>query len=161
MQKDLESLVGGGAVLGISALLFTQVLPGQFSGVELARNPMTFPRFLLLLFAMGGAALALRGLFCGAQDRSEVPRVAWGRVFAILVLASCYFGAFAPVGFIPATLLFLPLSILVLGYRKPTVIAAVTLVAVVGLWYAFAEIFSIRPPGIGMEELLRMWGGAG
>lgn len=155
MQRDLESIVAGGAVLGISALLFTQMLPGQFSGVELARNPMTFPRFLLLLFALGGAGLVLRGLFRGAQDRSEVPRVAWGRVLAVVALAGCYLAAFAPVGFIPATLVFLPAAMLVLGYRKAGVIAIVTLVAVVGLWYAFAEIFSIRPPGVGMDDLFR------
>jgi hypothetical protein len=155
VDRDRESLIAGGAVLGISALLFTQVLPGQFEGVALARNPMTFPRFLLLLFAAGGAALFLRGLLTSGADTPDAPPVAWRRTLAVVVLAGLYFAAFAPIGFIATTLVFLPAMMLVLGYRNALMIVAVTLLCTVGLWYAFAEGFSIRPPGIGIDDMLR------
>lgn len=157
VKRDLESLVAGGAVLGISALLFTQMLPGQFSGVELARNPMTFPRFLLVLFALGGVGMVLRGLFQKRISKS-LKGIAWGRLLTVLILAGLYLAVFAPFGFIPATLIFLPATILALGYRRMVVIFLVTLITVVGLWYAFAEIFSIRPPGVGMDDILRAIG---
>ena len=155
MTRDRESLIAGGAILGISALIFTQVLPGQFEGVALARNPMTFPRFLLAIFAVGGAILFLRGLLSSAVPRQDPPVVAWRRTAAVVVLAGAYYGLFAIVGFIPATTVFLPAAILVLGYRNLVVIIVVTLVCVVGLWYIFAEGFSIRPPGIGIDDMVR------
>jgi hypothetical protein len=156
VQRDLETLVAGGAVLGISALIYSQVLPGQFAGVELARNPMTFPRFLLALFALGGVFLVIRGFFRAPRDRDDMPVVAWQRVLLVLLLATAYFAAFAPLGFIPTTLIFLPTSMLLLGYRRPMVIAFVTIIAVIALWYAFTEAFSIRPPGIGIDNVLRI-----
>ena len=156
MDRDRESLIAGGAILGISVLLFTQVLPGQFEGVELARNPMTVPRFLLLIFAAGGAALFIRGLLVpSAAAHDDAPPVAWRRTLAVVVLAGVYFATFAPLGFIPTTLIFLPATMLVLGYRNALVIVSVTLLCVVGLWYAFAEGFSIRPPGVGIDDMLR------
>lgn len=147
-------------MLGISALLLTQVLPGQYEGVALARNPMTFPRFLLLIFALGGAALLLHGLLGGRPRESAMASVAWRRVLAVLVLTGIYLSAFAPAGFIPSTAVFLPATMVTLGYRRPLVISAVTFVSVVGLWYAFAEGFSIRPPGIGFDDMMRALGDA-
>lgn len=146
-------------MLGISALLFTQVLPGQFEGVVLARNPMTLPRFLLVLFALGGAGLLVRGFFGARVSGAVGMPVAWLKVLAVLVLAGLYLTAFAPLGFIPATLIFMPVAMLALGYRNPLVIVLVTAVTVPLLWYLFTEAFSIRPPGIGMDDLLRQIGG--
>lgn len=159
MKEHSESIIAGGAVLGISALLFTQVLSGQFEGVVLARNPMTFPRFLLGLFALGGAGLLARGRFAARTQATVGERVAWLRVLGILVLAAIYLAVFAPLGFIPATLIFMPVGMLALGYRNPLVITLVTIVTVPLLWYAFAEAFSIRPPGIGIDDMLRQIGG--
>mgnify|MGYP003675989271 CR=1 FL=1 len=157
VKRDVESLVAGGAVLGISALLFTQMLSGHFSGVELARNPMTFPRFLLTIFALGGVGMVLRGWLAPRMHKS-LTGIAWGRLLAVLVLAGLYLAVFAPLGFLPATLIILPTTIFALGYRRVVVIFLVTLITVVGLWYAFAEIFSIRPPGIGMDDIFRAIG---
>ncbi|MEY8827325.1 tripartite tricarboxylate transporter TctB family protein [Sedimentitalea sp. XS_ASV28] len=157
MDLRLENIIAGGAVLGISAILFTQLLPGQFEGVELARNPMTFPRFLLLIFALGGTFLVLSGLFGSRGPCTAKQPVAWGRVLALFIVTAIYLFAYAPIGFIPVTLVFLPVTILTLGYRRPLVIAIVTLVTVFGLWYVFAEGFSVRPPGIGIDDMLRMF----
>lgn len=155
MVRDLESLIAGGAILGISAILFTQVLPGQFEGVALARNPMTFPRFLLLIFAAGGAVLFIRGLLVSGTAPKAAQPVAWLRTSAVIVLVGLYYAAFAPFGFIVTTTVFLPAMMLVLGYRNALVIVTVTVLCVAGLWYAFAEGFSIRPPGLGIDDMLR------
>lgn len=160
MIRDRESLIAGGAILGISALLFTQVLPGQFEGVALARNPMTFPRFLLLIFTIGGAALFVRGLLVPGTAPKAAQPVAWLRTLAVISLAGLYFAVFAPLGFIVTTTVFLPTMMLVLGYRNPLVIVMVTILCVVGLWYAFAEGFSIRPPGPGIDDMIRALRGA-
>ncbi|MEM8855667.1 MAG: tripartite tricarboxylate transporter TctB family protein [Pseudomonadota bacterium] len=155
MQVDRENVIAGTAVLGLAAVMASQVLPGQFDGVALARNPMTFPRFLLLLFAAGGLALLLKGLFAGRPGARPWTSMRWWRVLALLVLVSVYLAVFADVGFLMATAVFLPVVMVMLGYRNILVIALVTAVVVPGLWYVFAEAFSIRPPGIGLDDIIR------
>lgn len=160
MRKDRESIVAGAAVLGVSALLFTQVMPGQFEGVPLARNPMTVPRFLLSLFALGGVALLARGVLAaralpGMAGDVPPPDRAWAKVALTAGLACVYLMAFADAGFLPATVVFLPAVMLVLGYRNGLVIVATTVLSATVLWYLFAEGFSIRPPGIGFDDLWR------
>lgn len=157
MVKDLESVIGGVAVIGLSALLGSQLLPGQFDDAAMARNPLTFPRFLLALFALGGIGLLLRGLLAHGTE-AVWPRVAWPKMAGIAVVAGLYFWAFQPVGYLPASLVFLPVALLVLGYRNAVVIVLVTLITVPLLWYVFAAGFTIRPPGYGMDDLLRAAG---
>lgn len=152
---DRENVIAGTAVLGLAAVMATQVLPGQFDGVALARNPMTFPRFLLLLFAAGGLALVLKGLFAGRPGATPWVPMRWWRVLALLALVSVYLAVFADLGFLIATAVFLPIVMVMLGYRNLPVIALVTVIVVAGLWYVFAEAFSIRPPGVGIDDILR------
>lgn len=150
-------MLAGGAILGLAALLFTQVLPGRFDDVPVARNPMSFPRFLLLLLALGGVALMLRGLT--AAGRHVALQAAWPRAASVAGLTLLYLVAFRPVGYLPATLVFLPAMMGFLGYRRPLVILVVTIATTVILWYLFAEIFVIRPPGAGLDTILRALGG--
>ena len=152
-------VIAGGAVLGLSVLLFSQVLPGQFSGVALARNPMSFPRFLLALMAFGGTVLVLRGVF--GSPTCIAPPIDWRRLGLAALLVAAYFTAFDPLGFAPATALFLPAIMVVLGYRRFAAIAIATALTISVLWFLFAEIFVIRPPGIGFDTVWRSVRGDG
>jgi len=163
MTPRLINLMGGGAILGLSALFYAQTLSERFATAPLARNPMAFPRLLTLLLALGGAVVIAQALFTrrGAMPGEGVAPVNWPRAVLITAMVGGYFWAFESVGFLPATLVFLPLVIVVLGYRRALVIVPVTAVTLVGLWYLFARVFQIRPPGPGMDELLRMLAGGG
>lgn len=163
MTPRLVNLMGGGAILCLSVLFHAQTLNERFAAAPLARNPMAFPRLLTLLLALGGAALIVQALFVrrGAPPEDMVARVNWPRAVLIAAMAGAYFWAFEIVGFLPATLVFLPLVIVVQGYHRVLVILPVTAVTLVGLWYLFARVFQMRPPGPGMEELLRMLAGGG
>ena len=151
--------MAGGVVLGLSILLFCQVLPGQFSGVPLARNPMSFPRFLLALMALGGIALMLRGTL--GIPVFAVPLVDWRRLGLVTLLVALYFAGFGPFGFLPSTALFLPAIMWALGFRNIGIMAAVTALTIVIPWFLFTDVFAIRPPGVGFDTLWRATGGGG
>lgn len=163
MTPRLINLMGGGVILGLSALFYAQTLSERFATAPLARNPMAFPRLLTILLAVGGLVVIAQALLTrrGALPGDVAVPLNWPRVVLIGALAGAYFWAFEPLGFLPATAVFLPLVIVVLGYYRALVIVPVTAVAVVGLWYLFAQVFQIRPPGPGMDELLRLITGGG
>lgn len=140
-------------MLGASALLASQLQFDRFAEAALARNPMAFPGLLLLLFAFAGATLLLRG-FRGSRPHAMIP-VDWPRVIAVAVLLAAYFAAFQPLGFLPTSAVFFPAVVVLLGYRRPSVVLAVTIIALVVLWFLFAKVFVVRPPGVGLDELAR------
>ncbi|MCC5970007.1 MAG: tripartite tricarboxylate transporter TctB family protein [Pararhodobacter sp.] len=163
MTPRLINLIGGGAIIGLSALFYAQTLSERFASAPLARNPMAFPRLLTILLIVGGLVVIAQAVFTrrGALPGDVAADVNWPRAVLIAALAGAYFWAFEPWGFLLATALFLPLVIVVLGYRRALVIVPVSAVTVVGLWYLFARVFQIRPPGTGMDEVLRMIAGGG
>lgn len=163
MTPRLINLLGGGAILGLSVLFYVQTMVERFAETPLARNPMAFPRLLVLLLAIGGLVVIAQAVLTrrGALPGDVAVPLNWPRVLLIGALAAAYFWVFEPFGFLPATAVFLPVVIVVLGYRRALVIVLVTVVALVGLWYLFARVFQIRPPGPGMDELLRLITGGG
>lgn len=163
MTPRLINLMGGGAILGLSALFYAQTMGERFTDTPLARNPMAFPRLLTMLLAVGGLVVIAQAVLTrrGAMPGDVAVPINWPRVVLIGALAAAYFWAFEPLGFLPATAVFLPVVIVVLGYRRAMVIVPVAAVTLVGLWYLFAQVFQIRPPGPGMDELLRMVTGGG
>lgn len=163
MPPRLINLLGGGAILGLSVLFYVQTMGERFAETPLARNPMAFPRLLVLLLAIGGLVVIAQAVLTrrGALPGDVAVPLNWPRVLLIGALAAAYFWVFEPFGFLPATAVFLPAVIVVLGYRRALVIVPVTVVALVGLWYLFARVFQIRPPGPGMDELLRLITGGG
>ena len=89
-----------------------------------------------------------------------VPGLNWSGIVLVLVLVLAYLLGFARIGFIPATAIFFPVTCFVLGYRNMVVTGLVTILAIVLIWYLFTRGFSIRPPGIGFDDLWRMLAGA-
>ena len=151
MPRCMSDLVGGGVLLGASAVLYAQTVNKGFVHDEIARDPVWYPRLLLVLLALVSAGLIVRGLAGPVQKTGSVPL--WGRFLAVAVAVTAYFLLFDVVGFLIASVVFLPAMTVLLGYRRPLVIGLVTVIFVALVWYCFAEIFVIRPPGLGLDEL--------
>lgn len=151
MPRSLSDLISGGVLLGASALLYAQTVGTGFSHAEIARDPVWYPRLLLILLALAAAGLVARGLV-GPVDRAGAHPL-WSRFAAVTLLVAIYFLTFDTVGFLVTSLVFVPALSLLLGYRRPLVTGLVTVLFVVLVWYCFAEIFVIRPPGIGLDDI--------
>ena len=78
----------------------------------------------------------------------------------VAIVLAVYFLIFEQVGFIPASIILFPILSWILGYRNIVVISSVSVIFVISIWYLFAEVFSVRPPGIGMDQLINLFMGA-
>lgn len=151
MPRCMSDLVGGGVLLGASAVLYAQTVGKGFVHDEIARDPVWYPRLLLVLLALASLGLIARGLAGPAVKAGRVPL--WGRLLAVAAVVTAYFLLFDVAGFLFASLVFLPAMTVLLGYRRPLVIGLVTVIFVSLIWYCFAEVFVVRPPGFGLDEL--------
>ncbi len=132
---------------GAAALLWVS-FGLQFEGTPISRDPAWFPQLLLTLMLVATAVLAGRALFRAAT--AAVPSLRWQALAITLLLSASYLVAFVGVGFIPATLVLIPLMSWLLGFRRPWVIVLVTAGFTVGLWYAFTLLLNVTPPGPGL-----------
>ena len=151
MPRCMSDLVGGGVLLGASAVLYAQTVGKGFAHAEIARDPVWYPRLILVLLAAASIGLIVRGLAGRADNGGSTP--VWGRFLAVAAAVTAYFLLFDVAGFLLASLVFLPAMTVLLGYRRPLVIGLVAVIFVALVWYCFAEIFVIRPPGFGLDEL--------
>lgn len=152
MPRSMSDLIGGGVLLGVSVLLYAQTVGVGFSHTEIARDPVFYPRLLLILLALVSIGLVVRALIGKEADRPPVP--VWSRFLAVALLTAAYFLLFDVVGFLIASLVLMPALTVLLGYRRPLVIVLVTVIFVIAVWYCFAEVFVIRPPGFGLDDLI-------
>lgn len=151
MNPRLSNLIGGGALLGVSVLLYSQSIGTGLEREEIARNPIWYPRLLLILLAIAAVFLILRSVIRSPGPAEADP--AWGRLSAAAAVVAAYFVVFNEIGFVISSLLFLPLFSILLGYRRYFVTAVVAILLVIALWYLFAEVFVVRPPGPGLDIL--------
>lgn len=151
MPRCISDLISGGVLLGVSALFYAQTVGTGLSHDEIARDPVWYPRLLLILLAAASAGLIARGLF-GAKAQPQ-PQPVWPKFALVTLLVAAYFLAFDSAGFLIGSLVFMPALTLLLGFRRPLVTALVAVIFVALVWYCFAELFVIRPPGIGLDDL--------
>ena len=153
MRLRVSELIGGGAFLIFTIVFWLQTtdLPVRYSGV--AENPIWYPRLLLILCGTASLLLIIRGIL-GDKD-SPIPLPLIIKLLPVLVVLAVYFWFFERLGFMVSSLIFTPLSILVMGYRRLGITFGFAVVLVVAIWLLFAEVFNIRPPGFGIDDIIR------
>ena len=123
------------------------LLPFQQAAAFTAR---TGPEALAVL----GVALSLIQLIRPGGGRIEAKGFAWGRGAILCALMLVYAATVRPLGFIPATTIFLIGGFATLGERRPLVLLLASVPVVVGFW-ALMDIgldVTVRPlPAVLME----------
>jgi len=131
----------------IAALLILLLVAGAwFDLTHVATEAAMFPR--LILAAMGVLALAMfaQGLRRAAP---KTPFVEHARNLALTVgLTAVYILAVEPVGYFPATFVFVGVLAWTLGLRGPLKVLAASALFTGAVWLVFVGTFSRRlPPG--------------
>lgn len=157
MSTRISELVGGVFFMGLSLLFWWQTVGQSDEGVEAALNPIWYPRVLLVLMGITSALLIFRSIKGGSGE--EVPLPNFRQTLIVLTVLIVFFYGFVEVGFLFASIVFIPLFNGILGYRRWGITTAVSLILTSIVWYLFAEVFVVRPPGIGIDELLQIMGG--
>ncbi|MBB3897460.1 tripartite tricarboxylate transporter TctB family protein [Roseococcus suduntuyensis] len=131
----------------IAALFILLLVAGGWYDLQgVATDAAMFPR--LILGAMGILAVVMftTGLRRAAPD---MPFVEHARNLAITVgLTALYIIAVEPVGYFPATFVFVAVLAFTLGLRRPLLVLASSAAFTGAVWLVFVAAFSRRlPPG--------------
>ena len=115
------------------------------------RNPVwpsTFPKVLSILGALVAiVVLVTQGPPAPPKD-DEIDYRRLGdykitQAIGLILLMVAYAAVLRPLGFIPATVLFLTLGAVILGERKFHILLPVSAVAAGGLWYVVEQVLGI------------------
>jgi putative tricarboxylic transport membrane protein len=131
----------------VAALFILLLVAGGWYDLQgVATDAAMFPR--LILGAMGILAVAM---FTGGLRRAApgTPFVEHARNLAITVgLTAVYILAVEPVGYFPATFVFVAILAMALGLRRPVLVLASSAAFTGAVWLVFVAAFSRRlPPG--------------
>lgn len=143
MNAKTDTLTGIAVLAGIGALYTTGLPPDDGMAMSIAMDPAWYPWLLLLLASLCAAGLVLAPLFrrSAASEAGETIRLR--PVVAGLIAICLYVLAFWYLGYWVATLLFVPVFGLGLGYRRPLVVGIVTLLVTGGVWLVFTQALQI------------------
>lgn len=135
----------------IGALVFWQsgLMP---TDVVMKIGPGFFPGLLAACLFLSGAALVLnawRGKSQGAPPPLRLSDPGVRRGLILLVAALAFVALLNPLGFVPTSIVFLSLMMLVMGLRKPAVVLSVPALITAGVWGVFEKLLHLSlPPGI-------------
>lgn len=146
--RHMRDAAAGGAIfaLGFAFLL----LSGRYS-----RGAEVFPELIAIIMMVCAALLVVRALFfAGRSARPEepVPPVT-GRMVVAIIGTIVYAVAVGLVGFVTASLVFVPALSMALGMRRPLVIGVTTIAFVLLIHAVFERIFHVFLP----RDLLFFW----
>lgn len=91
-----------------------------------------FPYVIMGFMAVMGVAIIVKEFLTSGSDRKDDPLVTW-RAPALLVLSAGFVAMFVQIGFVPAALIFLCTSYIVLG-TKP-LLAVIVAASLTGAYY--------------------------
>ena len=140
-----EDVISGVLLMGLSAVLYTQTLvdPSEIM-FEDDIDPMKYPRLLILILAILGALLALRGLKL-EKVVSSVP-IFSRRTLGIMAVMLVYAAIFTTVGFFVSSFIAGFAVAFIMGWRRLPILAAVCGLSVVVIWLLFTYLLRIPLP---------------
>lgn len=135
-----------GAVLMIAAVLFAAIILRNYEAYEHGvPGPALMPLAALVFIALGGAGMALKGPSAGVLPwRQNLRQI--GGALALLAFGATYAAAMPILGFVAATAIFVLLTCLAFGGRRPLILIALAALVPLALHYGFTGIFNLPLP---------------
>lgn len=146
----------------ISGLLFVVLSGALFRAASLlpagrgnVPGPGFFPELAAVAGMIVGALICARALWSLRNKRSAsgptaTPALAadWLRLLALIAACTGYVAAMRPVGFVISSILFLGMSLVILGERRLLVLALLPVGLTAGVLIIFTYLLGLRlPPG--------------
>lgn len=151
----IHDIAGGAA--GIGTGLYVLVQGAKMPPDHIMKiGPSFFPNFVATILIGFSVLLVFQGALSrkpGNFDRLDFRSFGLWRALIALGAGAVYTALLRPVGFLPMTILFILALMLLLGARKPLVLALVPLAATAGVWLVFERLLLISLP-TGLLSLL-------
>jgi len=142
MKKDADLYVG--VVLLIAAFFgFAETMQLPTSSA-VGVSGKFYPNILFTVIAGCGCGLIFQGLT--RTHNSKMPQFNWKELLPMLIVLLAYVFLLEYLGFIIMTLVFMVVSMWILGERRAIFLAAVPLVSTFGIYYLFSNVFMISFP---------------
>ncbi len=135
---------------GLSFLIFAVLFGSQLDGLD--GVSLHFPRSIIILLAIGGVYLVIKGFVTRHKMIKDDEHVAVGRVVTISVMSIVYVLLIPIVGFFVTSLVFLFIASIVfkepdVSFGRACVVAAVfTLVFSALVWFGFQFLLGVPTP---------------
>ncbi|WP_252108883.1 MULTISPECIES: tripartite tricarboxylate transporter TctB family protein [unclassified Halomonas] len=151
MKARLLDITYGAVFLAGAGYLFWISTVTGTGASRISSDPMWYPKLLLVLLAICSGALMLREAL--KRGHRRVPSLDFEPVLIVLATSGVYLALFQKAGFVPASLVLIPLTSWLLGFRRPLVLTMVSIGFVACVWYGFHYLINITPPGPGLPTL--------
>lgn len=130
----------------VGTALFAHTFSERYSGTGIgdAYGPLFYPRLLLVAWiVLAGIAFVQAAI---SQMAASSFAFRWPVGFAMISACALFVGSIFALGFLIASCVFFAATALILGYRNFIVIAVVSLLVPLAIWYLFHVLIEIRLP---------------
>jgi hypothetical protein len=136
----LRDTIAGAIVLAFGATVF--IAAGHY-----APAAALFPRAVAGLMMLAATILILRDL-AGRSPRLDlgIGKAAALRIGMVVMLSLIYVAGVASIGFVTASVIFIPVTAFLLGVRNVLEVTLATVIFVGGIAYLFRHVFGIPLP---------------
>ncbi|MBA1148875.1 tripartite tricarboxylate transporter TctB family protein [Ectothiorhodospiraceae bacterium WFHF3C12] len=148
MNSRVLNILYGVVFLGSSIYLYWVSVETGVDARRVSSDPMWYPQLLLILLGLCAGYLVLRSVL--TREASPVQSVVWKPLAATLAAAGTYLAVFEKLGFVPSTVVLIPLLSWLLGFRRVAVLVVLTVSFTAAVWYGFHLLLNETPPGIGL-----------
>ncbi len=139
-KTRIQDLVISLCVIALGVFMWVQT-------ADFTDESKQFSRFVLLLFLLMGVILLVITLINAKKPAGkEVTLKEFKNPMLMFVIICVYVAMMITIGFFPATLIFMPVSMLFMGYRRPLPIICTTIGMNLFVWVLFVYSLKVRLP---------------
>lgn len=138
-----RDIVTGIVILLFSAFAYYATI--DFAQPEVPWTAESFPRLVIYIMAVLGLIILVTGLFGGKGEKPGEPKDLL-RVAIVVVAAVAYLFALPYVGFIPATVVLLLISLVCYTNKKWKTVILVSAVSPIAIFLIFRYLLNVRLP---------------
>lgn len=135
-------------VSGLSLVVFStiaSVISFQLpKGVSDEMGPKFFPMLCIIILGFCGLILIFKGW--KRKEKKPLPIFVWSKLLPMILLFAIYFIALRLFGFIISTMLFMFMSMIFMGERKPLILIGIPIGVSFGIYYLFVKVFFVILP---------------
>lgn len=146
MNTNIRDIAFSCAMLGINLLIWRETFKSQYDN-SLAQDygfsPVFFPQILLSIWSLLCIVIIVRALFA-AKSTEDAP--IWRNLISAIGLTAGYIFLVYVAGFLLASIPFAAAFMFVFGYRRPVVLASVSILFPVATWWIFTHPLQIVLP---------------
>jgi putative tricarboxylic transport membrane protein len=146
LQRSIRDIAFGLVMLAGGGLFWWEMSKPRYQVDRMQDygfDPVFFPRILIYIWLGLALLMVARALlFTGRPGDSQN----WGAVLGTILLVFFYAGAISFVGFLFASVPFAAALMLFLGFRRPLIVGAVSLLFPLVTWYCFNFLLNIPLP---------------